>query len=98
MIEPIKVNAYRIVSSFATLHECWWLLSDGETVIITKPENAIEIDREKHLYSLLYDKNSITHSFRVKDTEMIIMTDYGITFYKKKDARDDSNKENATEI
>ena len=95
----IKVNSYYIVSSFATLHEPWRVLGDGETIIITKPENTFEIDSERGLYSMLYDKNCTTHSFRTKDVEMIMMTDYGVTLYKKKDVRDDrTNKKNDTKI
>ncbi len=97
MAEPVKVNAYYIVSSFATANEHWWVLSDGEVVIITKPENAFEIDQENHKYSVLYWKDAITHSFTVKETEMIMMTDFGIVLYKKKD-KNGSNKQNVTKI
>jgi hypothetical protein len=86
------------MSSFTTGEGRWWILGDDKIIIITKPENAVEMNREEHMYSLLYSKDAMTHTFTVKDTEMIIMTDYGITLYKKKDARDDSNKKNATKI
>lgn len=98
MTEPARVNAYNFVAAFATKTEKWWVLSDGEVAIVVKPENAFEIDQERHLYSLMYQKDATTHSFRVKDIEMIMMTDYGITLYKKKDIRDDSNKKNDAKI
>ena len=95
-MEEAKVNMYHLVSSFATLHEVWWVLSDGETVIITKPENAFEVDKEKHMYSLLYTKDKIVHSFRVKTTGMIIMTDFGISLYEVD--HDRTNKKDDTKI
>lgn len=98
MAKPAKVNAYYFVAAFATKTEKWWVLSDGEVAIVVKPENVFEVDQEKHLFSLMYQRDTTTHTFRVKDTEMIVMTDYGITLYKKKDATDDSNKNNDAKI
>lgn len=98
MAKPNGVNAYYFVAAFSTKEEQWWVLSDGGVAIVVKPENAIMVNDEKPLYSVLYQKDMTTHSFRVKDVEMIMMTDYGITLYKKKDARDDSNKKNVTKI
>lgn len=97
MAEPVKVNAYYIVSSFAAGKECWWVLSDGDIAIITKPENVFEIDRENHKYSILQDKDSSYTTLSGAELSLLFIRNNEVTIVRKGE-KNGSNKQNVTKI
>ena len=38
--EPIKVNAYRVITAFTANETIWWVMSDGKVVLIVKPNDT----------------------------------------------------------
>ena len=98
MAEPIKVNAYYIVSSFGTEKERWRVLSDGRICIIVKPEDTFLVNEERGLYSVTLAKQG---SATILEGNLIhsimIHSDRHITIIRQGD-KDDSNKQNVAKI
>ncbi len=98
MAEPVKVNAYYIVSSFAAGKECWWVLSDGETAIIVRPENVFEMDKEKGLWSIIIPKHLDCTKITRKHIHSIMKDGSESITLVERDMKNGSNKQNVTKI
>ena len=73
------------------------MLSDGQVCIIVRPEDTFLMDEEKGLYSVRSLKDAETHTALVKDVRAIIISEFGISLYKR-NSEDDNDKKDATKI
>lgn len=99
MSEPIKVNAYRVLTAFSIGEDIWWVLSDDRSALIVKPADTTCVNSEKGWYSIIKPKRISATSISKETVHLIMIHSTGnMTVIKRKLEKDDNNKKDATKI